>query len=70
MTFSTGLMRDIYANYVAEYSNDSEEELFEEFDAWLLRVQAEAWEVGANAGYVDALLGYEPMRNPYVEKED
>ena len=37
-----------------------------EFDAWLLRVQAEAWEVGANAGYADALLGYEPMRNPYT----
>ena len=41
-----------------------------EFDAWLLRVQAEAWEVGANAGYVDALADRETMRNPYVEKED
>ena len=33
-----------------------------EFDRWLLRVQAEAWEVGANAGYV----GQEPLRNPYT----
>ena len=37
-----------------------------EFDAWLLRVQAEAWEVGANAGYVDALADRETMRNPYT----
>ena len=33
-----------------------------EFDAWLLRVQAEAWE----AGYVDALADREPLRNPYT----
>ena len=37
-----------------------------EFDAWLLRVQAEAWEVGANAGYADALADRETMRNPYT----
>ena len=37
-----------------------------EFDRWLLRVQAAAWEVGAGAGYVDALLGQEPLRNPYT----
>ena len=30
-----------------------------EFDRWLNEVKAEAWEVGANAGY-------EPMRNPYT----
>ena len=61
-TPSTGLMRDIYANYVAEYSNDSEEE----FDRWLLRVQAEAWEEGAYLGYEDALAGRETLRNPYT----
>ena len=33
-----------------------------EFDAWLLRVQAEAW----NAGYADALADRETMRNPYT----
>lgn len=37
-----------------------------EFDRWLNEVKAEAWEEGANAGYVDALLGHEPLRNPYT----
>ena len=62
MTPSTGLMRDIYANYVAEYSNDS----WEEFDRWLNEVKAEVWDDGANAGYIDARLGHEPLRNPYT----
>ena len=62
MTPSTGLMRDIYTAYVAEHSNDS----WEEFDRWLNEVKAEALEEGADAGYVDALLGQEPLRNPYT----
>ena len=66
MTPSTGLMRDIYTAYVAEHSNDSWEELFEEFDRWLNEVKAGAWEEGADAGYVDALLGQELLRNPYT----
>ena len=37
-----------------------------EFERWLNEVKAEAWEVGANAGYEEALLGHEPMRNPYT----
>ena len=37
-----------------------------EFDRWLNEVKAEAWEEGADAGYVDALLGQEPLRNPYT----
>ena len=69
-TPSTGFMRDIYANYVAKYSNDSQEELFEEFDRWLLRVQAEAlqeardavraasfWADGSD-NYADRVRGY------------
>ena len=37
-----------------------------EFDRWLNEVKAEVWEDGTNAGYVDALLGHEPLRNPYT----
>ena len=37
-----------------------------EFDRWLNEVKAEVWEDGANAGYVDALLDHEPLRNPYT----
>ena len=33
-----------------------------EFDRWLNEVRAEAWD----AGYVDARLGHEPLRNPYT----
>ena len=33
-----------------------------EFDRWLNEVKAE----GVNMGYVDALLGHEPLRNPYT----
>ena len=43
-TPSTGFMRDIYANYVAKYSNDSQEESFEEFDRWLAEHDAEVRE--------------------------
>ena len=40
-----------------------------EFDTWLLRVQAEAWEVGANAGYADGVYGWTGLDvtpNPYT----
>ena len=37
-----------------------------EFDRWLNEVKAGAWEEGADAGYVDALLGQDPLRNPYT----
>ena len=63
-TPSTGLMRDIYVTYVAAHSNDSSEELFEEFDRWMLRVQAEAWEEGANSPQ------YRNLPNPYIEKDE
>lgn len=33
-----------------------------EFDAWLLRVQAEAW----NAGYADGVSGLDVTPNPYT----
>ena len=33
-----------------------------EFDRWLNEVRAEAWD----EGYVDALIGREPLRNPYT----
>ena len=61
MTPSTGLMRDIYAMYVAAHSNDSSEELF---DRWLFRIQAEAWAEGANSPR------YRNLRNPYIEKDE
>ena len=38
-----------------------------EFDRWLNEVKAEVWEEGVNTGYVDALLGHEPLRNPYTQ---
>ena len=47
MTPSTGLMRDIYATYVAAHSNDSSEELF---DRWLFRIKA------SDAAELDKLL--------------
>ena len=37
-----------------------------EFDRWLNEVKAEVWEEVVNMGYVDALLGHEPLRNPYT----
>ena len=63
MTPTTEDVRYAYATRMAPV-RDSER--YAEFDRWLNEVKAEAWEVGANAGYVDALLGYEPMRNPYT----
>ena len=37
-----------------------------EFDRWLNSIKAAAWADGADAGYVDALLDRETMRNPYT----
>ena len=65
MTPSTGLMRDIYTAYVAEHSNDSWEELFEEFDRWLNEVKAEAWADGAADG-VYGRTGLDVTPNPYT----
>ena len=73
MTPSTGLMRDIYATYVAAHSNDSSEELF---DRWLFRIKAEAWAEGAvfgvrdQHGTVDTYIRDAIERhNPYREED-
>ena len=72
MTPSTGLMRDIYATYVAAHSNDSSEE----FDRWLNEVKAEAWAEGAvfgvrdQHGTVDTYIRDAIERhNPYREED-
>ena len=65
MTPSTGLMRDIYATYVAAHRNDSSEELF---DLWLFSIQAEAWAEGFADGHRQDAEGEDGPRfeNPYT----
>lgn len=66
MTPTTDEMRGIFIGHQIQTRIDADAvEASMAFDRWLNEVKAEAWEEGANAGYVDALTGREPLRNPY-----
>ena len=67
MTPTTDEMRHIFIGCLVQTLDVDPKEASMAFERWLNEVKAEAWEVGANAGYVDALLGHEPLRNPYAE---
>ena len=67
MTPTTDEMRGIFIGHQIQTCIDADAvEAHMAFDAWLNEVKAEVWEEGVNMGYVDALLGHEPLRNPYT----